>query len=491
MRIGIVGAGAAGASVLDMVVRGLGRQTARSNGHEVTVFDPSMRFGPGRAYRPGSEKALLNLPARMMSVRPDEPEQFANWLVGKGSDPTAGNEFLPRSDYARYLEDVVAFAVTTGRLRDVRTTLVGDRIVSLARESDVFSLHTSTADEYLFDAVFLCPGTTGPMDIYGLTGRPGFVSEPYPLDKTVSRIGRDHTVAVLGTGLTAIDVVLELAASGHRGRILAVSRSGYLPGVRYPGPGPTLATTNEDTVIDLATTRGYLSSLDIFRLLRAEFRAHQVPISDLWREISGGEAPEKRFLRHVAEAQDNPRWHMLLVAVAHHLVDKVWPLFDDSTRVAFLRDWHGVCGRLCAPMPQRSAEELAALLHAGQLRLVGGIETVVADEDGFLVQAGSQQYFADHVVNSVRPRVPVLPHRVEQLIDSMVRNGLAVPHPFGGIRIDTNSGLVRGTAGSAVPGLYALGELTVGERYVETTILGAITRRAQQAVRHLLDRDRP
>nr|WP_257791799.1 FAD/NAD(P)-binding protein [Amycolatopsis albispora] len=484
-----MGAGAAGASVLDMLVRELQPDTPFARAPEITVFDPSMRFGPGRAYLPGSEKALLNLPARMMSVRLGEPGHFVEWLEKDGRAPLSGDEFLPRSVYARYLEDVVADAVTTGRQRGFQAKLVGDRADSLVRESDVFRVRTATAEVHQFDAVFLCPGTTEPVDTYGLTGRPGFVPDPYPLGKTVAQINRGETVAVLGTGLTAIDFVLELAASGHQGQILAVSRSGYLPSVRYASSGPELAVTSSDTVVSLVEQRGHLSLLDIYRLLRAEFRAHGVPMSDLWRELRNQETPERRFLRHVEEARDGRPWHLVLVAVARHLADKAWPLFDDTTRAAFIQQWHGVCARLCAPMPQESAAELARLMQTRQLRLVGGVEKVTATEDDFLVEAGPNRYVADRVVNSARPRVPVLPRRARQLIGSMVHSGLAVPHPFGGIRIDAGTGLVCDATGSAVPGLYALGELTVGERYVETTILGAIVRRAAQAVRHLLDRD--
>ncbi|MGC7101233.1 FAD/NAD(P)-binding protein [Amycolatopsis lurida] len=483
-----MGAGAAGTSVLDKLVQDLGKAASIAREHEITVFDPSMRFGPGRAYLPESEKALLNLPARTMSVRPGEPEHFVEWLGERGHHPLTGEEFLARSVYARYLEDVVAAAVSLGRRRGVRIRLVGDRVSSISRGSDAFTVHTAAADHHRFDAVFLCPGTTEPVDTYGLTGRTGFVVDPYPLRKTVSQIGREQAVAVLGTGLTAIDFVLELAASGHQGQILAISRSGYLPSVRYPGQGPCLVATTDDTVSALAEARGHLSLLDIYRVLRTEFRAHNVPMSDLWRELRSDEAPEARFLRHVDEARDGKPWHMVLVAVARYLVDKAWPLFDDATRAAFIRRWHGVCARLCAPMPQESAAELARLLGTGQLRLVGEVEMVSATENGFLIDVASGQHAADCVVNSVRPRVPVVPRRARQLVGSMVHDGLAVPHPFGGIRID-DTGLVQDATGSAVPGLYALGELTVGERYVETTILGAIARRAAQAVQHLIDRD--
>ncbi|MBN6040834.1 FAD/NAD(P)-binding protein [Amycolatopsis sp. 195334CR] len=475
--------------MLDILVRDLGQVAPRAQEHEVTVFDPTMRFGPGRAYLPGSEKALLNLPARMMSVRPGDPGHFVDWLAERGRGPVTGGEFLSRSIYARYLEDVVAAAVSTGRHSNVRVRLVGDRASAISRATDAFAVHTAADEHHCFDAIFLCPGTTEPVDTYGLTGRPGFVVDPYPLRETVSRIGSGQTVAVLGTGLTAIDFVLELAGSGHQGQILAVSRSGYLPSVRYPGPGPNLLATSDDTVLTLAKERGYLSLLDIYRVLRAEFRERNVPMSDLWHELRSHEDPAARFLRHVDEARGGSPWHLVLIAVARYLVDKAWHLFDDATKAALIHQWHGVCARLCAPMPQESAVELARLLRAGQLQLVGGVEMVTANEHGFLIDTTSSWHVADCVVNSVRPRVPVVPRRARQLIGSMVRDGLAVPHPFGGIRIDTDTGLVQDATGSAVPGLYALGELTVGERYVETTILGAITRRAAQAVKHLIDRD--
>lgn len=93
-----------------------------------------------------------------------------------------------------------------------------------------------------FDYAVLCVGGDSPKDVYGLTGTPGFIAEPYPLSGTLAELGENDHVAVIGSGLTAVDIVLSLAARGHRGPISLMSRRGVLPGVRQR-PTPSNCAT--------------------------------------------------------------------------------------------------------------------------------------------------------------------------------------------------------------------------------------------------------
>ena len=58
--------------------------------------------------------------------------------------------------------------------------------------------------------------------------------DPWARD-ALDGFGPDAPVALIGTGLTMVDIALKLSAEGHRGPIHAISRHGYLPTTHKSG----------------------------------------------------------------------------------------------------------------------------------------------------------------------------------------------------------------------------------------------------------------
>lgn len=478
MRIGVIGCGAAGTAVLDEVVRTAAASRRRV---EVTVFEPGGAFGPGRAYHLANGTAPLNLVPARMSLRPDQPDHFTDWLdIAREPDV-----YLPRATYGRYLADLVSRALATAVSHGSRVRLIDERVVELAMREGEFHTWSDAHRRYRFDAVFLCVGSAEPDDVYGLTGAPGFIADPYSLDQLTDTVEPDASVAVLGTGLSAVDTVLRLAERGHQGPITLVSRGGHLPAVRgSTSLSRELRATGHGDLARLAATNGHLTVRDLWRVISREFRAQGIPARTVIREFHRNEPPVARLHRQRHEAVAGNRAHPLLLDVAGVLVRDAWRLFDDDNRAEFVRDWHSLVAGLCAPMPISSADPLCELLDSGAVRLLGGIQKVTATEDGFAVDTEAEQFTVDIVINTIRPYGAAIPRRASELVNSLLRTGLTVPHRHGGLAIQAHTLRLTDQTGQPVPGLYALGELTTGELYLETTIIGAIARRAQQAVAH-------
>jgi uncharacterized NAD(P)/FAD-binding protein YdhS len=479
LRIGVIGCGAAGTAVLDTVVR-----TAATLGRRVdmTVFEPGGAFGPGRAYGLANGLAPLNLVPERMSLRPDQPGHFTSWLdIAQDRDA-----YLPRATYGRYLADVVSSALATAVSHGSRVRLVDEQVVELAVREGEFHAWSAGHRPYRFDVVFLCLGSAEPDDVYGLSGTPGFIADPYPLDELPDAIAPDAPVAVLGAGLSAVDTVARLAERGHQGPITLVSRSGYLPAVRGSTRLSTAPrTTKHGDLARLAAARGHLTVRDLWRVISREFHAKGLPVRGITREFRRDEPPADRLRRQRHEAVIGTGAPALLLDIAGVLIKDAWRLFDDANRAEFARDWHSLVAGLCAPMPIPSANALCKLLDSGALRLLGGIHKVTATEDGFAVDTETEQFTVDTVINTVRQYRASIPARAGDIVGSLLRCGLAVAHRHGGLAIEAESLRLTDQLGRPVPGLYALGELTTGELYLETTIIGAIARRARQAVAHV------
>ncbi|MER7820604.1 FAD/NAD(P)-binding protein [Streptomyces sp. NPDC096153] len=207
----------------------------------VTVFEPSDRLWRGRPYQRDADCILVNLPSRAMSVRAGDTRHFDRWLADRRRQTGALREvspfdvaaFPPRAVFGDYLESVAQQSVARLDERGGKVRLVRERSVRAAPAAGGAVLTTERGTRHEADRVVLCIGAGVPDDGFGLDGpEPGFVPDPYPVARTLAGIDPQHTVAVLGTGLTAVDVALALRAGGHQGPVFLLSRHGVLPAVR-------------------------------------------------------------------------------------------------------------------------------------------------------------------------------------------------------------------------------------------------------------------
>ncbi|MBB3937051.1 FAD/NAD(P)-binding protein [Aureimonas phyllosphaerae] len=223
--LAIIGGGFTGAAVAYHLARSPARRRA-----QIVVVEPREVLGAGLAYSTRDPAHRINVPADRMSLDTQDPDAFARWLRATGTiadDPDAvsasGQAFPQRGLFGRYVADALAPFVASGRIVHRRTAAE-----AIARRPD------GTFDVALADGVLhadlLVVATTHPPPavpaaLRALSGDPRFVvdpGEPGVLDS----VPRDARVLVVGSGLTAADMVASLDRRGHRGPILMLSRNG-------------------------------------------------------------------------------------------------------------------------------------------------------------------------------------------------------------------------------------------------------------------------
>jgi uncharacterized NAD(P)/FAD-binding protein YdhS len=452
MEIGIIGGGAAGVGLLDAL------SLAAAEPHGVTVFEGSPWLWRGRAYQPDLDAVLVNAQPALMSIRHGDPGHFARWLAERGAPPDRlmGVPIVPRAVYGEYLEATAGAAVTRLRERGWRVSVVNDRVIGHA------PLRTSGGGVHPVGATVLCVGGGRPLDLYGLTGSPGFVLDPYPLAGTVADVPADSHVAVVGSGLTAVDVVVALAAAGHSGPITLVSRSGALPWVQQTPVRLEFTHLNRDNLPD--------SFAGLVALTRAELAAAGQDLGPLVAEITAVVDPVDRLRRQLSEVADPYLGRRLLMAASHMLGSAAWQRLSAADRALLRRHFRTVTA-LASPMVPGNAEILLRLFDSGQLRSLSGVTAVEAVERGFRI-SGVRELAADVVVNAVNPPAHAVPGDAEELVGAMVSAGAATL-PDGG-----------GLAGRAA-GVRTLGGITAGTSFV-TPGIATVAAAAAALVRDLV-----
>ena len=195
--------------------------------HEVLVIG-SGALGTGQAYGCTADSFRLNVRAELQRLWPDEPEHFADWAAAHTQDPaahdSAGN-FYRRQDFARYMGAQLAAIPDARALR--RVTARATRVAAMGRG---WTVTCDNAAQYGAARLVLAtgnpdpqwPGGAGPDDA------PSLVRMPWRGD-WLADVGSKAHVCVVGSGLTAMDVLYALVMQGHQGPISLLSPHGLLP----------------------------------------------------------------------------------------------------------------------------------------------------------------------------------------------------------------------------------------------------------------------
>jgi uncharacterized NAD(P)/FAD-binding protein YdhS len=294
-RIAIIGGGFSGTA---LAIQLLGR-----GGGPVSLIERSEAVGPGLAYGTPCEHHLLNVRSGRMSLFPDRPEHFLRWLEQNGlnADPDG---FARRADYGRYIRACLAEAQARapGRLSVDR-----GEVVQLHPEADGVRMLLSDGRSLTAAHAVLATGNAPParLRLAGLDDLGArSVQDPWA-PGALAQVEPNDDVVLVGTGLTAVDVLLALEADGWRGRATALSRRGLLP--------RTHALRSEHG--DAAIPQGRLSAR-VREVRRRTGEASWTAVMDglrphgqaMWRGASAEE--RRRFLRHLRPWWDVHRHRM-------------------------------------------------------------------------------------------------------------------------------------------------------------------------------------
>ncbi|MFD5178126.1 FAD/NAD(P)-binding protein [Nocardia sp. NPDC058379] len=464
MHIGIIGAGAAAVALLDALA------DADHHPSGVTVFDGAPALWRGRPYQPDLDTVRVNAPPPIMSVRAGDAGHYQRWLADRDVtdylDERLGQPLVPRAVYGEYLEDTAREAISRLGRVGCRVRVVRSTVTGFSRDGQAV-LHTAGGDRVPVDRAVLAVGSGRPRDHYGLTGAPGYVDEPYPLARTVTGLPADHHVAVIGSGLTAVDVAVTLAANGHTGPITLVSRSGQLPFVQQRPVRLDPVHMTPAAVRALAAEHGELSFAQLVSLLRAELAALGQDFETLATEIRDAEDPVTR-LRRQLDAVDSPHHGRRLLAMVIRTVGPLaWPMLADGDRAMLRTEHFRTINSLSSPMVPHNARIVLRLLDSGRLRLRAGVSKIEARPGGGFTVHDGRSWSADTVVNAVNPPAYTTPPDTESLIGALLTAGAAEPHPSGGLRVEpvTRRSVVGGTPDR---NWHVLGNLAADSLFIAT-----------------------
>jgi len=316
-RIAIIGGGFSGTALAANLLR----RAPKGADLEILLIN---RFGPigtGVAYGTKFDGHVLNVPAEQMSAYPDEPDHFLRWGATRGVQP---GDFVARKLYGEYLGETLrsAEASSAGATLEQRI----DAVRSIRPEGSRATLDLQSSGAVFADRVVLALGNYSPENPRGIEGNfassSRYVRDPW-IPGSLETVEPNDTVFLIGTGLTMIDIALDLASRDLRPPITAISRRGLVPHphVALPPRPPVAAPEN---LVSSGKAREYVAVL----------RRHAREVSSQgrdWRDAVGSvraltpalwhalpTSEKERFLRHA-----RPYWDIH----RHRVAPSTWNTF--------------------------------------------------------------------------------------------------------------------------------------------------------------------
>lgn len=441
-KIIIVGGGLSGTLVAIELAR-------IPHGPEIILIEknPEM-LGRGVAYQHDFTHQPLNVVAGGMSLFADKPADFVEWLGANHFrynhliDAVSPGEFIPRKIFGDY---VIENLDRVHREAAGRFQIRIDEAISVLDFGAKKTVVLSSGTALHADHVILALGNFPPADLFEesdpVRQDSRYYTNPWS-DKVYSHIRGDENIMLVGTGLTAVDVVLGLYQRKFGGKITMLSRRGRLPLPHDLSAPPVSVQLPEDR-----------SPRSIFLWLRALMRSMpgtpwpaimdglRPHISGIW---SGWSVEEKRyFMRRL-----RPFWE-----VARHRI------------------------------PANSSRILSSMIDSGQLSLErGAIISGKAGKDGIGVtwnaDGKTKSGVFSKVINCTGPESNYRKVRFPIIRDLMERGKVMNDELGLGIRCDAEGRIIN-EKGTTEAGLWCIGPMRKAALW-ETTALREIREQAAQ-----------
>ncbi|MBU1189785.1 MAG: FAD/NAD(P)-binding protein [Gammaproteobacteria bacterium] len=441
----IVGGGASGTLLATQLL--LQATTAL----RLCCVEPTPRLGAGLAYGRCSGNHVLNVPANRISAIAGDPGHFLDWLQSMHIVPEEpGNHYARRQLYADYLLACLHQAQDASQ-HDHQLVHVTQKAVSIAAAGNDWRLQLDSGEQLAAPRVALALGNltalTAPAGLEELVQSAHYLHDPWRLPYT--RLDAGSRVAIIGSGLTAVDALYSLIKNGHQGSIEVFSRSGHWPEAQ--------------------------------RMQRPAWR---------WQPSATRLRPLLRELRKelAKAAAENIPWHSVIDGLRPH-TPALWSALPETDKRSFWRHLASRWNRHRHRLPPFAHELLQQWEQNGQftMLLARNIEARI-DADAIQLRRNHHAAWRSFalVINATGPSCR--PAQADsQLLKQMHADALIRPGPCG-VGIDnTADGQIIGATGTTTVGLYTIGPLRQGN-LLESTAIPEIREQASELAATMLVR---
>jgi len=216
----IVGGGCSGSLVAANLLK---MAAASKRPISITLLAKERILGLGVAYGAPSLSHVLNVPSQAMSAYVEEPDHLLRWLTARGRDADPLG-FIPRQWYGQYLSELVDDAEKEAVRQNPSLSfeVVHQEAIELASRANGWLVATGAGQTFSAKQVVLASGLYFHPNDRRLIRNPWRGFDPASFSK-------ESSVALVGSGLSAVDMLLWLSDLDWKGPIAVFAKNGQMP----------------------------------------------------------------------------------------------------------------------------------------------------------------------------------------------------------------------------------------------------------------------
>jgi uncharacterized NAD(P)/FAD-binding protein YdhS len=477
LDIAIIGMGAAGISVLREWVR----QVERKEKHSLTIYSDERLFGTGLPYQKDDESLLLNQYAETMSLLPEDELHFVKWVEEKYKVGNSEKEFLPRAWYGEYLKEVLS-----DLLKEVKVTIIKQSVLSLRVTEEKQYLVSTEKETKYYDMVHLTTGHLAYQDFYDLNGTTGYIHLPYPVVDNLSSIKEEDHVGILGTGLTAVDLLLYLKKNYPSIQVSFFSPDGKFGSVRGEEEFLNLTYFTKKRIEEAKKEYDGLIPLEIvIEWFLKECSNQGLDAKMFWENYGLGTVESMKFdLEHLEEIG-------AFQSVIHSMTEvyaDIWNALSTNDRRRFMEQYAERFTRFRSPLPQKTSNKIVEFVENGSVSIYKGISSVEKKHELFHVTIEDDETITVDCLLNGTGQLKSLTEEIEKqqpLIKQLVNERILAPYTYGGVQVVYPSMSALSTRYGQLDTLKLYGQLVSGIDYMNNTV-ELISRSAIEGVKDSL-----
>ncbi|MGX7363801.1 FAD/NAD(P)-binding protein [Aerococcus suis] len=408
MRIAIVGLGLTGSGALHRLL-----EANHDSPLQIDIFESKRHLAHGFPYTPDAHEILMNSSPQDLSINPENPNEFIEWVETHHPDIAKTHRFMPRPIYGEYLTAKISPDLDANNVQVIHKQVV--RVLPKQYESNIpasypanapfqYQIVTDDDNKYgKYDAVILAIGHPPYADHYNLLGNKGYIHNPYPVLDKLTDLDQSKKVGIIGSGLSSIDVMRFLQLhypNDWQQPITFYIRNLPFTVVRKPN-------FNRESPFSLSTEwianekqhhNGYLPLDHLIKQIQDDFKAGDIDWHKMLDQYGKGTVEEIRY----EVSHDD----MMLERLQGY-IDRMKPLLaeinvslsrQDKERLQrdYLDDFEHFRNQLAEP----AMKDILSWLDEGKATIVSGLTDISATESGFDLTVNGETEHVDILINT-------------------------------------------------------------------------------------------
>jgi uncharacterized NAD(P)/FAD-binding protein YdhS len=389
-KIAIIGFGFCGIMVFGNILKKISTQKSQAK-IKFIIFEKDGEKAVGAGFSNFSDNYILNVPAKKMSPFQDIPDDFVNFLkenypeVYKNNGPDG---FIARNIYGQYLKKLSTDFFKLADDLKIDYELIQKTVIDIDQG---FKIYT---ENLIFDADEIILSSSFVQSKLNYCLKDEKLISPLWSKNSIdfhqkNNFKIDDKICIIGTGLSAIDVLVGLNAKNFTGKIYAISRRGNFPKPHFIQQN---SIPNQEII-------NFIEDLDI--------KTGLINIS-------------LKFRKYLKNNKDYD---------LRHLIDSIrgktkflWQNLDEKNKIVFLKKLLPYWNIFRHRVPSSSLEIINKMIKNNQLEVIkSSVKSIEKCDGKFVIKTTNKTINCDYVVNCLGFDYNIKNY---PLIDSMLNKNL-------------------------------------------------------------------